>query len=100
MNNEILRRLGDQNLRQHDIYSVDKIIDEHDDNQQNLNNNNQDDVALEFIHSITPSGMPPHKLSLKIGAVVILLRNLFIEIGVCNGTRMVVKQIGRIQIIE
>lgn len=38
--------------------------------------------------------MPPHKLCLKPGAVVMLLRNLYVELGVCNGTRMVVRKIG------
>lgn len=57
---------------------------------------NEDDVPVETLNAITPSGMPPHRLSLKIGCVVMLLRNLFSDLGVCNGTRMVVKRIGKI----
>ena len=30
----------------------------------------------EFLNSITLSGMPPHSMTLKVGAPVILLRNL------------------------
>ena len=30
----------------------------------------------EFLNSITFSGMPPHSMALKVGAPVILLRNL------------------------
>lgn len=39
-------------------------------------------------HSITPSGMPPHELRLKKGCLVILLRNLNVTEGLCNGTRL------------
>lgn len=91
MNNEILNRLAGQ---QYDIYSVDEVIDERNTNNDLITQEERDQITPEMIHSRTPSGMPPHKLCLKIGAIVILLRNLFIDIGVCNGTRMIVKQIG------
>lgn len=35
--------------------------------------------------------MPPHKLNLKIGATVFLLRNLSIAFGLCNGTRLIIR---------
>ena len=47
----------------------------------------------EFLNSLNISGVPPHELNLKIGLPVILLRNINPIIGLCNGTRMVVKQI-------
>jgi ATP-dependent DNA helicase PIF1 len=37
--------------------------------------------------------MPPHKLNLKIGAFMLLLRNFNINNGLCNGTRMGIKNI-------
>ncbi|XP_073529699.1 ATP-dependent DNA helicase pif1-like [Phyllobates terribilis] len=48
---------------------------------------------MEFLNSLTPGGMPPHRLNLKVGAVVMPLRNLISTRRLCNGTRMVVKQI-------
>lgn len=44
----------------------------------------------EFLNSITPSGMPPHRLILKKSAIIMLLRNLDIRKGLCNGTRLIV----------
>ena len=45
---------------------------------------------VEFLNSIKASGLPPHELCLKIGAPVILLRNINISKGLCNGTRLIV----------
>ena len=39
--------------------------------------------------------LPPHKLKLKIGATVILLRNLSPSTGLCNGTRLRVARISQ-----
>jgi hypothetical protein len=32
--------------------------------------------------------MPPHILNLKVGAIVMLLRNLNVKQGLCNGVRL------------
>lgn len=47
----------------------------------------------EFLNSITPSGMPPHQLILKTGCIVMLLRNLDITKGLCNGTRLCIRRL-------
>ncbi|UYV61908.1 K02A2.6-like [Cordylochernes scorpioides] len=51
----------------------------------------QNNYATEFLNSLTPTGMPPHRLNLKIGANVMLLRDLNPKQGLCNGTRMVIQ---------
>ena len=48
--------------------SSDTIDDASDDDHQNY--------PIEFLHELTPSGMPVHKMNLKIGTIVMLLRNL------------------------
>ena len=58
----------------------------------------EEDVSMypvEFINSITPSVMPPHKLMLKEGAIIMLLRNLDIRKGLCNGTRLIIRRLHR-----
>lgn len=50
---------------------------------------------VEFLNTLTVSGMPPHKLQLKIGTPIMLLRNINGEQGLCNGTRLRVRQLLR-----
>ena len=46
-------------------------------------------VNTELLNSRRPSGFPDHNLILKVGAPVMLLRNL--QCGLVNGTRMIVR---------
>ena len=52
-----------------------------------------DQAALypsEFLNSLSISGLPPHIIKLKIGAPIMLLRNMDHRNGHCNGTRYTV----------
>jgi ATP-dependent DNA helicase PIF1 len=46
-------------------------------------------IKQEFFNSLTVNGLPPHKLILKSGTPIILLRNLQPNDDLCNGTRLV-----------
>ncbi|XP_022027999.1 uncharacterized protein LOC110929180 [Helianthus annuus] len=65
--------------------------------------NNYDEMCAlyppEFLNTLNFSGISNHRLQLKIGAPVILMRNLNLQKGLCNGTRLVVTQISR-RVIE
>jgi len=45
----------------------------------------------EFLNTLTPNGLSPHVLKLKVGCPIILLRNIGPANGLCNGTRLVVR---------
>jgi hypothetical protein len=47
----------------------------------------------EFLHSLNPQGLPAHELRLKVGAPIMLLRNLNAAAGLANGTRLVITKL-------
>lgn len=58
-----------------------------------------EDMPMEVLESINPSGLPPHELSLKVGSVIIVMRNLNVRESLCNGTRLLVTRMGH-RVIE
>ncbi|XP_016185911.2 ATP-dependent DNA helicase PIF1-like [Arachis ipaensis] len=48
----------------------------------------------EFLNDIKCSGLPNHKLTLKPGVAIMLLRNIDQTSGLCNGTRLIVNELG------
>jgi len=47
-------------------------------------------IGMKFFYTIILIGMPPHHLALKVGVLVILLRNLDAALGLCNGMRLII----------
>jgi len=54
---------------------------------------------VEFLNTLQLSGIANLKLELKVGVPILLLRNLNQLIGLCNGTRLIIKRLGR-RVIE
>ncbi|GKD36952.1 DNA helicase [Tanacetum coccineum] len=48
---------------------------------------------IEHLNTFKLPSFPPHRLELKVGAPVMLLRNVNIAGGLCNGMRMIVRQL-------
>ena len=46
------------------------------------------EYSTEFLNSLSPSGLPHHRITLKPGCPLMLLRNLDAAHGLCNGTRL------------
>ena len=53
-----------------------------------FNNISSNLCPTEFLNSLNVQGFPLHKLELKLNASVMLLRNLGINSGLCNGTTL------------
>jgi len=51
--------------------------------------------AVEVLNSFQPASLPLSRLRLKIGAPIMLLRNLAPREGLCNGTRLSIVRLGR-----
>ncbi|XP_004308375.1 PREDICTED: uncharacterized protein LOC101294118 [Fragaria vesca subsp. vesca] len=74
LNEKIIRMFPGEEIT---IYSFDSV----EDDTRNL-------YQPEFLNSINAGGLPPHKLTLKTGAPIMLLRNIDPKLGLCNGTRL------------
>jgi ATP-dependent DNA helicase PIF1 len=51
--------------------------------------------SVEFLNTLQFGGIARHKLELKVGVPILLLRNFNQSIGLCNGTRLIVKRLGQ-----
>ena len=56
------------------------------------NDEESDNYPIEFLNSLTPSGMPDHNLFLKEGAIAMRLRNINTGNGMSNGIRIIIRR--------
>ena len=64
---------------------------------------NQDDLArfnIEYLNSLEPSGLPAHRLFIKPGMPLMLMRNLNPKMGLCNGTKLIFNKVHKNNLLE
>lgn len=79
INHQILNQVPGNILQ---YKSIDSVTEE----------NESVNFPIEFLNSLEPPGLPPHLLKLKIGAPLMVIRNLNPP-KLCNGTRVVIKNL-------
>ena len=77
LNDIVLKRMPQESVYR---YSVDTAKE--NDEYPNM-------LPAEVLHGLHPPGMPPHELHLQVGGIYMLLRNMNIKLGLCNGARFV-----------
>ena len=92
LNTAILQRFPGE---QQTFYSADAI-----ETEPNVYTDSHN-IPVEYLRSITASGLPPGELHVKPGCPLILLRNLAPARGLCNGTRLILRRAtGRVLEVE
>ena len=64
---------------------------------------NPDDLHrynIEYLNTLNPSGLPNHRLFLKEGMPLMLMRNLNPKMGLCNGTRLIFEKLHNNHLLE
>ena len=52
-------------------------------------------MTTEFLNSLTTYSLPNHSIKIKIGSLIMLLRNLDQTQGLCNDTRLIVTRLAK-----
>ena len=55
---------------------------------------------IEYLNSLCPAGLPNHRLYIKSGMPLMLMRNLNPKMGLCNGTRLIFKRVHKNHLLE
>ena len=65
-----------------------------EDKASQLEDNSADLPPVEVLNSFEVNGLLSSRLRLKVGTPIILLRNINLDVRLCNGTRLVVTRLG------
>ncbi|CEP07868.1 hypothetical protein [Parasitella parasitica] len=85
LNQKGLDLLPGEEIMSHSADTADTSNEEHDELHP---------VSSEYLDSSNPRNFPPANLKLKRGSIIMLLPNINPKIKICNGTRLIVKEIG------
>jgi ATP-dependent DNA helicase PIF1 len=84
LNDKIIDKVAGQCV---ELLSVDTLLDT-EDTVAPGSRNLYHDYPVEYLNSLSFSGLPPHKLRLKLGPIIMLLRNMDLLQGLCNGLQI------------
>lgn len=54
---------------------------------------NLSEADIENLTNFTPPGIPEHRLRVRVGCIMMLIHNISVADGLCNGTRIQVVKI-------
>ncbi len=92
VNNAILESLSKE---LHTYLNVDSLVPTEESGSVIVGVSMDSLYSVEFLNTLQFSGIANHKLELKVSVLIFLLRNLNQSIGLCNGTRLIVKRLGQ-----
>ena len=55
---------------------------------------------IEYLNTLSPTGLPNHRLFIKPEMPLMLMRNLNPKMGLCNGTRLIFIKVHNIHLLE
>ena len=65
-----------------------------------INANDFQRYNIEYLNTLSPAGLPNHRLFIKTGMPLMLVRNLNPKMGLCNGTRLIFNKVHNIHLLE
>ena len=90
LNNRVLNAMRGDMV---DLISADSVLASSDTGDELFQ------MSPEYLQTLNPNNFPPSRLSLKVGSIVVLLRNFNPKKGLCNGTRMIIRAIREFSIM-
>jgi ATP-dependent DNA helicase PIF1 len=81
-----------------DIFPGDPVVLSSSD--EVINPNDFQRYNVEYLNTLSTSGLPNHRLFIKPGMPLMLMRNLHPKMGLCNGTRLIFLKMHRNHLLE